>query len=498
MQDIYQPKKLRTMQKKSVLLSFLFGFSGALLAMGVLYTGLRLNGSQRTNKELPTINERAPIIQTSQAYTPPDFTTAAELSVPAVVHIKTIFKRKNAYYDDFFAPFYDFFNMPFPGWENTVIGTGSGVIIRDDGYIVTNNHVVSDAQEITVTLNDRRAYSAKIIGTDPSTDLALIKIEEKNLPYLVFGNSDNVKVGEWVLAVGNPFNLTSTVTAGIVSAKARDINILGERTSVESFIQTDAAVNRGNSGGALINTSGELIGINAAIASNTGSYAGYSFAIPSNIARKVVMDLMNYGVVQRAYLGVTVVEVDANLAKEYDLDEVEGLYITEIIPNGAAYEAGINAGDIILSINGQKINKNAQLSEIIAERSPGDNIQIEIKRGKKVMTKDVKLQNRRGETKLLDSKNSAIVSYLGATFEEPSKDELRKLGLNHGLKVIELQKDGILKKAGVQNGFIITSINNQPIYNINDIENALADKSGGVLIEGVYPNGMRAYYGFGI
>ncbi|PLW92485.1 MAG: deoxyribonuclease HsdR [Marinilabiliales bacterium] len=485
------------MKRKSVLLSLLFGFSGALLAMGALYAGLRLTGSQTTEKELPKINNRAPVYQTAHTSSAPEFTSAAELSVPAVVHIKTTFQRKNAYYDDFFSPFYEFFNMPNRGNNGSVMGAGSGVIISDDGYIVTNNHVVNGADKVSVTLNDKRVYDATIVGTDPSTDLALIKIEEKELPYLVFANSDEVLVGEWVLAVGNPFNLTSTVTAGIVSAKARDINILGGGTSVESFIQTDAAVNPGNSGGALVNTQGELIGINAAIASNTGSYAGYSFAIPSNIARKVVLDLMNYGVVQRAYLGLTVAEVDGALAKEYGLESVEGLYITEIVPKGAAYEAGIDAGDIILSINGEKVNQNSRLNEIVAEHSPGDKLKIEIKRGKKIMIKTVELQNRRGETKLMDPNDNNIISYLGATFEDPSQSELQRLRLEHGLKIVELQ-EGALKNAGVQNGFIVTSINHQPIYSSADIENALAGKSGGVLIEGVYPNGMKAYYGFGI
>jgi Do/DeqQ family serine protease len=387
--------------------------------------------------------------------------------------------------------------MPNQGSRGTVMGAGSGVIISDDGYIVTNNHVVNGAQEISITLNDNREYIAELIGTDPSTDLALVKIEEKNLPYLVFANSDEVRVGEWVLAVGNPFNLTSTVTAGIVSAKARDINILGGGTTVESFIQTDAAVNPGNSGGALVNTRGELIGINAAIASNTGSYAGYSFAIPSNIARKVVLDLMNFGVVQRAYIGLTVAEVDSKLAKEYGLEDVEGLYVTEVIPNGAAYNGGIDAGDIILNINGEKINQNSRMNEIIAEHSPGDKLEVEFKRGKKMITKTIELQNRRGDASLIDPDDASIISYLGATFEEPSKDELSRLRLDHGLKVVELS-DGALKSAGVQNGFIVTSINSKPIYSSTDIENALTGQSGGVLIEGIYPNGMKAYYGFGI
>ncbi len=485
------------MKRKSVLLSLLFGFSGAILAMGTIYVGFRIAESKTHKTRLPNTSEKAPIYQIAQSSSAPEFISAADISVPAVVHIKTTFQQKNAYFDDFFSPFYEFFGMPNNPSGKMVMGAGSGVIISQDGYIVTNNHVVSEAQEILVTLNDKRAYTAKIIGTDASTDLALIKVDEKDLPYLIFGNSDAVRIGEWVLAVGNPFNLTSTVTAGIVSAKARDINILGGGTSVESFIQTDAAVNPGNSGGALVNTKGELIGINAAIASNTGSYAGYSFAIPSNIASKVVLDLMNYGVVQRAYIGLTIVEVDANIAKELDLEKIEGLYVTETALNGAAYNADIKVGDIILSINNQRIDKSARLNEIIAEHSPGDKINLEIKRKGKILTKTVKLQNRRGETKLMSSDSQEIISYLGADFEEVSPEEKQRLRINNGLKIIRLQ-DGALLNAGVQKGFIITAVNRQPIYTVSDIEKSLSGQNGGVLIEGIYPNGMQAYYGIGI
>lgn len=484
------------MKAKAILLNVVFGFFGSLIAMGGLYIALR-SGSEM-KPQLPQTNDRIPAQTVMQSAAPTDFTVAASLAVPSVVHIKTTFNQKSANYDNFFNPFYDFFNMQPPmGQQYPVVGTGSGVIVGADGYIVTNNHVVHDAQEIVITLNDKREFKASIVGTDPTTDLALVKIEASDLPYLVFGNSDDVKVGEWVLAVGNPFNLTSTVTAGIISAKARNINILGGGSSVESFLQTDAAVNPGNSGGALVNTKGELIGINAAIASNTGSYSGYSFAIPSNIARKVVNDLMQYGMVQRAYLGADVAEVDAETARKYGLSEVKGVIVTSVSQGGAAYEAGIDAGDVILSIDELEVNSSSRMLEIIAERQPGDEVKVQIKRNGKLFIKTVELQNRKGETQLLSGDDKQMISMLGATFEEPSKDEIARLRLKNGLKITELS-DGVLKRAGIKEGFIVTKIDGRIINSLSDIEAALNGKSGGLLMEGIYPNGMKAYYGFGL
>lgn len=428
---------------------------------------------------------------------PVDFTMAADKSVPAVVHIKTSFTRKNAYYDDFFAPFYDFFNVQPFSQQYPINATGSGVIVSDDGYIVTNNHVVQDAEQISVTLNDKREFVATVVGLDPTTDLALIKIDEKNLPFLVFGNSDQVKIGEWVLAVGNPFNLTNTVTAGIVSAKARNINILGGGSSVESFIQTDAAVNPGNSGGALVNTKGELIGINAAIASNTGSYSGYSFAIPSNIASKVVADLKEYGMVQRAYLGADIVDITAATAKQYGLSSMKGVYVSAVSDGGAAIEAGIEAGDVILSVGGEEVNSSSRLLELIAEKHPGDKLLLEIERGNKTISKPVTLLNRRGEKVLLKKEDPALSTFMGATFSEPDQQTMSRLRLINGMQISELN-EGALKNAGIKESFIVTKIDQTIIYSMEDIENALSGKSGGVLIEGVYPNGMKAYYGFGL
>lgn len=341
---------------KFLLLSFLFSFTVISCAQ----------------QEVAFTEEKTPIIHTHHV----DLTFAAEKSVHSVVHIKTEFLRKNSFWDDFFGNGFleQFFGIT-PS-QYPVVAAGSGVIIDPSGYIVTNNHVVQDAIKVTVTLNNKREYEATIVGTDPQSDLALIKIDGNNLPFMKFANSDDVKIGEWVLAVGNPFNLTSTVTAGIVSAKARNLNILGENASVESFIQTDAAVNQGNSGGALVNTGGELIGINTAIASGNGYFTGYSFAIPANIAKKIVKDLQENGTVKRAFLGVVVMEVTDKLAKEMKLSEVKGVYVTDIDAKGSAYQSGIEAGDILLDIEGHDINSMSELREIMAQHSPGDKIKV--------------------------------------------------------------------------------------------------------------------------
>jgi serine protease Do len=427
----------------------------------------------------------------------PDFTTAADKTVHGVVHIKSQFQRRSSYYDDFFAPFRDFFGYPYSGSpDQTYTGFGSGVIISEDGYIVTNNHVVEEASHIDVTLNDKQEFEATIVGTDPTTDLALIKVDAKGLPFISFGNSDNVKIGEWVLAVGNPFNLTSTVTAGIVSAKARNINILGTQGAIESFIQTDAAVNPGNSGGALVNMNGELIGINAAIASNTGSYTGYSFAIPSNLVRKVVDDLITYGNVQRAYIGVTIREVDSKFSKEKGLDVVNGVYIESVSESGGAKSAGISEGDVIISVDNMPVKTNAELLEIIGQHNPGDYVTIMVDRDGKHQQFSVELRNQEGNTEVAQKSDDFYLSDLGATLENLPDKDAKNLGLSYGLKVTTLQ-DGMLKRGGVQEGFIILNINGIKIKSKSDVEYALGNITSGVIrIEGVYPNGMRMNYGF--
>lgn len=429
----------------------------------------------------------------------PDFTSAAEKTVHGVVHIKSQFPVKNRYYNDVFDPFRYFFGEPDENQyneRNTYTGFGSGVIISNEGYVVTNNHVVENAASVAVTLNDRREYEAVIIGTDPSTDLALLKIDAEDLPFVLIGNSDDVKIGEWVLAVGNPFNLTSTVTAGIVSAKARNINILGTPGAIESFIQTDAAVNMGNSGGALVNMNGELIGVNAAIASNTGSYAGYSFAIPANIVKKVIDDLLSFGMVQRAYMGVTIREVDSKLAKDKGLDVANGVYIESVSETGGAKASGIREGDVITAVNSHPVKSNAELLEIIGQHNPGDLVDVVIHRDGKDKLHQVELRNQEGSTTVEKKGDDFYLSDLGATLEQVPENDMRSLKLSGGLKVVELQ-DGMLKKGGVQEGFIILKINGYKIANRQDVSYALTNNRSGVIrIEGIYPNGMRMNYGF--
>jgi serine protease Do len=430
-----------------------------------------------------------------EPFSGPDFTTAAEKSIHGVVHIKSEFAARTGGYDEFFGPFRDFFGYPYGG-NNTYTGFGSGVIISKDGYIVTNNHVVEDANSVDVTLNDNSEYEATVIGTDPTTDLALLKIDADNAQFITFGNSDIVKIGEWVLAVGNPFNLTSTVTAGIVSAKARNINILGTPGAIESFIQTDAAVNMGNSGGALVNMNGELIGINAAIASNTGSYAGYSFAIPVNIVKKVVDDLLNFGLVQRAYLGVTIREVDQKLMKEKGLDIMNGVYVESVTDNGGAKASGIKEGDVIISVDNHAVRTNAELLEIIGQHNPGQIVNVQVNRSGSDQNFDVELKNQLGSTSVEKKGDDFFMSDLGATLEQVTKDDMQNLNISNGLKVVELQ-DGMLKKGGVQKGFIILKINGMKITSKSDVDSALQNNQSGVIrIEGVYPNGMKMNYGF--
>jgi serine protease Do len=418
----------------------------------------------------------------------PDFETAAANSVHAVVHIKTEFQRKSNVYDDFF----NFFNFG-QGMPNQAIeAMGSGVIIDPDGYIVTNNHVVQDADNITVTLNDKRVYKATIIGADPSTDLALIKIDEKALPFLTYANSDDVRIGQWVLAVGNPFNLTSTVTAGIVSAKARNINILGAQGSVESFIQTDAAVNPGNSGGALVNLQGQLIGINAAIASGTGNYVGYSFAIPSNIVKKVADDFMKYGKIKRGYLGIQYKEIDDQFAKDNDLAQVRGVYVQKVTEGGAAEKAGVKKGDVLLQVQGMPVNSSSELQELITQHGPGDKITVVVDRQGKSMELPLTLQD---ETMSMNNDNQIIIH--GATFQHVTDAEKQRFGINDGFKIVHLD-NGLIRNSGIREGFIIVAIDKQPVHSTQDLKDGFTSRKGGILVEGVYPNGMRAYYGIGL
>lgn len=354
--------------------------------------------------------------------------------------------------------------------------------------------MVQEAHEVTVTLNDKRAFPATIVGTDPSTDLALLKIEATDLPFLGYGNSDDLKIGEWVLAVGNPFNLTSTVTAGIVSAKARNINILGSQGAIASFIQTDAAINPGNSGGALVNTRGELVGINAAIASGTGYYTGYSFAIPVNFARKVVDDFLKYGKIQRAYLGIYYREVDEQLAKDKKLPDLRGVYIDDVVEGGAAEKAGIQKGDVIVKINEHMINGKSELMEVIGQHNPGDKIAVTISRNGTDINVPLTFLSE-NEDKGMIRENRIIIH--GATFEPITDAEKSKFRISSGFKITRLE-NGKLKNAGIRPGFILISVDRKVIGTAQELKDALTSRDGGVLIEGIYPNGLRAYYGIGL
>jgi len=423
----------------------------------------------------------------------PDLTLAAEKAVHCVVHVKV----KSMV--DTYASFWDYFN----GRRQQVpreAFVGSGVIISADGYIVTNNHVISRSDEIEVVMNDRRMYTAKLIGTDTQTDLALLKIDETDLTFLTFGDSEALRVGEWVLAVGNPFNLTSTVTAGIVSAKARYLSEIESRSrsqrtmSIESFIQTDAAVNAGNSGGALVNIRGELIGINSAIATRTGDFSGNSFAIPATIVQKVVGDLKEFGYVQRAMLGIDRQAIDDKLAKEKDI-KLEGVYVSRVEENGGAAAAGIKEGDVIMAINGVSTNSLAEYEEQLSKYRPNDRVNVTVVRDKKTQQFAVTLRNVEGTTQILRGEGSN--SIFGTTFDDVSQKEKQDLRIRSGVKVKEVG-DGKFREVRIRSGFIITEVNDRPVNSVSDIRKIVdaVEPNGRITINGIYANGQRNYYSF--
>jgi serine protease Do len=379
------------------------------------------------------------------------------------------------------------------------MGTGSGVIISDKGYIVTNNHVIDQADEIEVTLHNNVSYKARVVGTDPSTDVALLQIREDDLQPVPLGNSDLVEVGEWVMAIGNPFNLNSTVTAGIISAKGRNINIIDDKSAIEAFIQTDAAINPGNSGGALVNLKGELIGMNTAIASPTGSYTGYGFAIPANIISKVVEDLMNYGMVQRAYLGIMIRDVNSTLQKNEKLKISEGTYVDSLMDNSVAKEAGILSGDVIIGIDEAPVLKSSDLLEQIGRHRPGDEIAVKVDRHGREMTFQVQLADQNGKQKLVSKEELDILDILGAEFEELDGATAKKLGIDGGVIVTELESGLLKNQTGISKGFIITGINQKKVSSVDDLRKSLKQEKGGVLLQGIYENYPgELYFAFGI
>lgn len=445
--------------------------------------------------------------ETAIAGQPVDLTYAAEKALPAVVHIKYVQNSKvqTVEVEDPFSGFFDPFGMfgnPGNGTRKQKVqtpekkATGSGVIISADGYIVTNNHVVSGADKLTVTLNDNREFSATIVGTDETTDLALIKINGRDLPTLPIGDSDKLKVGEWVLAVGNPFNLNSTVTAGIISAKARSLGANG----VESFIQTDAAINAGNSGGALVNTAGELVGINAMLYSQTGSYAGYGFAIPTTIMKKVVEDIKKYGEVQRGLLGIAggnahdYIDSQKEQGKEVDLGTNEGVYVQQVDDDGAAAAAGIQKGDVITKVDGKPFSKMSEMQEYLYNKRPGDKVAVTFLHNKKETTKTVTLKNSKGNTDIV---RTADIDVLGGQFRPITSDQKEQLHISYGLEVLSVGS-GVLKEARMPKGFIIQTVNDEAIKTIEDLQTvvkaASKSKNPVLFVAGIQPSGKKAYY----
>jgi Do/DeqQ family serine protease len=439
---------------------------------------------------------------------PVDFTAASTSATPAVVHIKTrtkakqvtnnLPKRKNPL-SDFFGgddsdPFSDFFGGPRIQMQPEQRASGSGVLISNDGYIVTNNHVVEGADEINVTLATKKTYKGTVVGRDPNSDIAVIKIEGSKFPYLVYGNSDDTKLGQWVLAVGYPLNLDVTVTAGIISAKARAIGINKGDAPVESFIQTDAAVNPGNSGGALINTNGELIGINSAIASPTGSYAGYSYAIPVNIVKKIVNDIVKYGAVQRGYIGIGYApdNFSDEQRKEQGIKEGDGIYVTQVPNDGAAFTAGIKAGDFITKVDGNVVQSGAQLQEQVARHKPGDKVAVTYIRNGKETTANVTLKNRAGSYDIV--KNEPAINKLGGELVTLDKATAQKNNIPGGVLVKKIGT-GPLKNTRMQEGFVITKVNGQEVKSMEELVELLKSASGQIQIEGVYP-GYEGNYGY--
>ena len=455
----------------------------------------------------------APIVTSAPAPAgqPVDLTYAAEKALPSVVYIKSVQNSKiqTVEYSD---PFEEFFSNPFGGFFGQGQGqgnngrrqrqvqtpkraaAGSGVIISADGYIVTNNHVVDGADELTVSLNEgSKEYSARVIGADKTTDLALIKIDGKNLPAIQIANSDDVKVGEWVLAVGNPLGLNNTVTAGIISAKARTLGANG----VESFIQTDAAINQGNSGGALVNTRGELVGINAMLASPTGSNIGYGFAIPTAIMNKVVDDLKKYGNVQRAMIGIqgsdvkSYVDAKKDEGKEIDLGTMEGIYVAKVVEDGAAEAAGLKEGDVITTIDGKKVKQFGELQGILAKKRPGDKVAITYLRDKKSRTATLTLKNEQGNTKVVKNADADV---LGADFRPITEAQKKQLEISYGLEVIKVN-GGKMKDAGVPKGFIIQRVNDEPMKTFDDLQNAVKEANNSkdqmLVIRGIFPTGKK-------
>ena len=494
-------KKINLKSKMFYLFVFLMFFQGC------------QGQDKRNEKDIEEIQKNAGGYTNKVSYSGNvDFRLAAKIATPGVVNIRSTFKTQmhqyqnedqNDFYDlpdafkDFFKsdPFFRQFKSQ-PNYDNEpIIGGASGVILTPDGYIVTNNHVVSEADEIDVTLFNGKSYKAKIIGTDPQTDLALIKIDEKNLSFIAFGDSDNIEVGEWVVAVGNPFNLASTVTAGIVSAKARNLNILKDQGAIESFIQTDAAVNPGNSGGALVTLDGKLIGINTAIATPTGVYAGYAFAIPVDIVKKVSNDLMNYGSVSRGFLGIVIRDMDSKIAKEINIDRANGVYVDSVSANGAAKEAGVRAKDVIISIDDIETMTSAKLQEIVMRKRPGDKVKIVlIRNGNEKKELFATLKKQEASTKTVKTTSTNLLKDLGVQLVPISKEDQKKYKVENGLKVTKLYDGKLKRNTNIREGFVITAVNKKEVTTVDSFIEAVQKQQGGIMLEGKYAGDPTYYY----
>ncbi|MES2618167.1 MAG: Do family serine endopeptidase [Bacteroidota bacterium] len=489
---------------KKIISIFTIAALGALFGVGINH--LFNHYQQPSNfEDMQKRNARfASMFSSKEASVGFDFVKVSQSSTPAVVHIKSHFEAEKTTKKsegqeinpfEFFKDHGFDFEMP----RGPGIATGSGVILTQDGYIVTNNHVIDNASKIEVTMNDKRTYLAELIGTDKTTDLALLKIDEKNLSFMSFGNSDNVKVGEWVVAVGNPMNLTSTVTAGIVSAKGRSIDLLRSEENlyaIENFIQTDAAINPGNSGGALVSTNGELIGINTAIASQTGSYTGYGFAIPVNLVKKVMDDLLKFGKVQRGVLGVAIQEISQELAEKEGLKELKGVLVQDVTADGAAGKAGVKKGDVIDQVNGVEVNSVSGLQEEIGKYRPGDKINLTVNRKGEMKTLTAILKGLDGKETTSVAEKSEINTVKGATFSTLSKEDKEKLGIKNGVKIQSIASGPF--KGKLQPGFVITKIDKQPVYTIQNIKSILESAEGAILIEGKNPDGTDHVVGLKI
>jgi len=479
------------MKMKTVLLTSAVAVLSSLATFFTYETFIADNGGRdELSSPYHFTNASFPVAPSGMA--PVDFTYAAALTTPSVVHVKTTYKQTTTMggSDDVFRHFFgDDFYWDSPQQQQA---SGSGVIVSPDGYIATNYHVVKNADEIEVVFFDRHKISAELVATDPSTDVALLKVDMKDLPAIRLGNSDSVRVGDWVMAVGNPFDLASTVTAGIVSAKGRKIDILGENAStpIESFIQTDAAVNPGNSGGALVNLQGELIGINTAIATPTGTFAGYSFAVPVNIVKKVITDLKSYGVVQRAYLGV---EVDITK------DDMSGVYVSNVVDGSGAAEAGIHVGDIITHINNAPISSFPELQEQLSKYGPGEKVNVNLLREKERKNFVVLLKNQKGNTEIVKRETNAVVTSLGIETEELSTKEAEYYSVDGGVKITGIKNGKIAQQTRIHEGFVITSVDSKSISNYNDLAKILNDKEGkNIIIEGFYPSFPNKIYNYGL